>query len=158
MGIAVIVHSHSHNKVEKEDSARKKEKAALVEKAASWLRVAKPELEFGDISTDISRQPVVDGISTLLLSEDKKTGDQTVLMTLHAGYETHVKSCHEYWEEVYILEGSLYDKEKKINIRPGMYACRPPGMLHGPYKASESCTMLVVSRHVIDEAKVRSSL
>uniref|UniRef100_A0A7S2X6J2 ChrR-like cupin domain-containing protein n=1 Tax=Lotharella oceanica TaxID=641309 RepID=A0A7S2X6J2_9EUKA len=157
MGISVIVHSRSHNSRGGKGGPIENKQNAIT-KIAGWLKVAKPELEFGDISTNLRQQPVVDGISTLVLSEDKKSGDQTVLMKLHAGYETHTKSCHEYWEEVYILEGSLYDKAKKIYIRPGMYACRPPGMIHGPYIASESCTMIVVSRHVLDEAKLRSKL
>lgn len=29
---------------------------------------------------------------------------------------------------------------------PGMYACRPPGMRHGPYLSGGGCRMLVIAR------------
>jgi len=35
-------------------------------------------------------------------------------------------------EEVYILEGSQWDGDQFF--KKGMYACRPPGMKHGPYR------------------------
>jgi hypothetical protein len=40
---------------------------------------------------------------------------------------------HDFWEEVYILEGSLTDLELGETFTAGMYACRPPGMKHGPW-------------------------
>jgi len=35
-------------------------------------------------------------------------------------------------EEVYILEGSFTDLELNQTFHAGEYACRPPGMRHGP--------------------------
>ncbi len=42
---------------------------------------------------------------------------------------------HDFWEEVYILEGSQWDGDQFF--KKGMYACRPPGMKHGPYRTDE---------------------
>jgi hypothetical protein len=39
---------------------------------------------------------------------------------------------HDFWEEVYILEGNQWDGDQFFE--KGMYACRPPGMRHGPYR------------------------
>jgi hypothetical protein len=39
---------------------------------------------------------------------------------------------HDFWEEVYILEGNQWDGDQFFE--KGMYACRPPGMKHGPYR------------------------
>ncbi|RSH94243.1 hypothetical protein EHS25_004046 [Saitozyma podzolica] len=44
---------------------------------------------------------------------------------------------HGYWEEVLILEGRLFDRTLNRWIGPGEYACRPPGMLHGPYSTGD---------------------
>lgn len=38
-------------------------------------------------------------------------------------------------EEVILLQGRLYDRALKQWFGVGHYACRPPGMVHGPYDA-----------------------
>ena len=52
-------------------------------------------------------------------------------------------------EEVYILDGRLRDRTLQRWIEPGEYACRPPGMVHGPYEADEKdgCRQLVMIRY-----------
>jgi ChrR-like protein with cupin domain len=49
---------------------------------------------------------------------------------------------HEYFEEVYLLEGSLTDLTLGKTFSAGDYAARRPGMPHGPYRTDEGCTML----------------
>jgi hypothetical protein len=49
---------------------------------------------------------------------------------------------HEYFEEVYLLEGSLTDLTLGKTFHKGDYAARRPGMPHGPYRTDEGCTML----------------
>ena len=44
---------------------------------------------------------------------------------------------HDFWEEVYILEGSFHDLTLDRTFTAGMYACRPPGMAHGPWRTDE---------------------
>ncbi|WP_427894960.1 cupin domain-containing protein [Kribbella sp. GL6] len=51
---------------------------------------------------------------------------------------------HEYVEEVYLLEGELTDLTLQQTFRAGDYACRPPGMPHGPYTTVTGCTMLEI--------------
>jgi len=41
---------------------------------------------------------------------------------------------------VYIVQGSQWDGD--LYLKQGMYACRPPGMKHGPYRTEEGCTTL----------------
>jgi hypothetical protein len=48
------------------------------------------------------------------------------------------------WEEVYILEGALHDLTLGQTFRKGSYACRPPGMRHGPWLAPEGCVTFEV--------------
>ena len=56
---------------------------------------------------------------------------------------------HDFWEEVYILEGSLHDLSLDQSFPKGTYACRPPGMPHGPWVAPEGCTTFEV-RYVVE--------
>lgn len=51
---------------------------------------------------------------------------------------------HTYIEEVCFVKGGLEDLTLKQAWGVGAYAYRKPGMLHGPYKASEEgCLMFV---------------
>jgi hypothetical protein len=56
---------------------------------------------------------------------------------------------HEYFEEVYLLEGSLTDLTLGKTFGPGEYAARHPGMPHGPYRTEEGCTMLEIRYPII---------
>jgi hypothetical protein len=51
---------------------------------------------------------------------------------------------HEYVEEVYLLEGELTDLTLQRTFTAGDYACRPPGMPHGPYTTAAGCVMLEI--------------
>jgi anti-sigma factor ChrR (cupin superfamily) len=74
------------------------------------------------------------GVEQKILSEDPETGDVTRRLRFAAGVETTETISHDFWEEVFIVEGTLIDLGKKQTFKAGMYACRPPGMLHGPYR------------------------
>jgi hypothetical protein len=110
----------------------------------------KPELEFFR-PDQIPWQPVTGsttagvggpGVKEKILSRDEKTGDVTRLVRFDAGVETTETITHDFWEEVWILEGELVDLGKKQTFTQGMYACRPPGMVHGPYRIAKGCTTL----------------
>jgi len=107
--------------------------------------VPKPEHEFFDPSP-LPWRPVAGsasggaggpGVSEKILAEDPGTGDVTRLLRFAAGVETTETITHDFWEEVWILEGSLIDLGKRQTFTAGMYACRPPGMIHGPYRVPE---------------------
>ncbi len=48
---------------------------------------------------------------------------------------------HDFWEEVFIVRGSLTDLRLGGRFEAGFYACRPPGMPHGPYHSDEGVLM-----------------
>lgn len=77
-----------------------------------------------------------------ILSHDSATGDVTRLLRFDPGVETSGIITHDFWEEVWILEGSLIDLGKNQTFTAGMYACRPPGMVHGPYRTPSGCMTL----------------
>jgi len=108
----------------------------------------KPELEF--FTPDrLAWEPVAasatggaggSGVRQKILSRDAETGDLTRLLRFDAGVETTETIAHDFWEEVFILEGELIDLGKQQTFTAGMYACRPPGMIHGPYRVPTGCT------------------
>ncbi len=102
----------------------------------------KPEREFAR-ADDLPWTPVAGspsagaggpGVDEKILARDLETGDVTRLLRFAAGVETRETIAHAFWEEVWILDGSLEDLGKRATFTAGMYACRPPGMIHGPYR------------------------
>ena len=78
-------------------------------------------------------------VSEKILSRDSETGAYTRLLHFDAGGETSDVLTHDFYEEVYILEGSITDKRLGRTFSQGMYAYRTPGMKHGPWVATDGC-------------------
>lgn len=102
----------------------------------------KPELEFFPVD-DLSWVPVEGappGHYQKILTEDPENGFVTRLLKVDPGGASTETFVHDFWEEVYIVEGSQWDGDRLL--KKGMYACRPPGMKHGPYRTEEGCMTL----------------
>ncbi len=117
--------------------------------------MCKPELEFTR-PDHIPWEPVAAsrsggaggaGVMQKILSWDPESGDLTRLLRFDAGVETTETIAHDFWEEVWILEGELVDVAKRETFSAGMYACRPPGMVHGPYRVPRGCLTLELRYH-----------
>lgn len=117
--------------------------------------MGKPELEFFR-PDDLPWRPVVasaatgaggPGVMQKILSGDPASGDVTRLLRFDPGVETGGTIVHDFWEEVWILEGSLVDLEKRRTFSAGMYACRPPGMRHGPYRSPGGALLFEIRYH-----------
>ena len=106
--------------------------------------MAKAEREFFPV-TDVDWTPAqggsVPGLFERILASDPATGVATRILRFDPGTNTSVAGpqIHDFWEEVYILEGSLHDLTLDQSFPRGTYACRPPGMPHGPWIAAEGC-------------------
>ncbi|MCH8190616.1 MAG: cupin domain-containing protein [Chloroflexi bacterium] len=111
--------------------------------------MAKPEFEFFDPS-GFPHNPIgdVQGLSEQILSRDEVTGDYTRLLHFEPGTDTSAMGpqTHDFWEEVWIIEGSIHDIPLGQTFTAGMYACRPPGMPHGPWTSADGCKTFEV-RH-----------
>lgn len=89
------------------------------------------------------------------LDEDNKRGSRTRLLRFDPGVYTTKPFVHDYWEEVYLLSGDLTvgnDENGKGGevFEPNTYACRPPGVDHGPFKSVGGCMLLEI--HYYDPA------
>lgn len=81
-----------------------------------------------------------DGARQKILFEDDSRSSR--LLEVDADVRTETVAVHEYYEEVFILEGELIDRTVEETFTAGMYAYRTPGMRHGPYEYPERCLML----------------
>ncbi|MBA7629090.1 hypothetical protein ES703_36588 [subsurface metagenome] len=108
--------------------------------------MTKPELEFFD-NASIEWKPVEtpgysSGCYEKILSLDEETGSLTRMIKIEPGARISGTLKHDFWEEVYIIQGELIDTGKKQVFREGYYACRPPGMIHGPFETPSGCICL----------------
>ncbi|MQA03117.1 MAG: cupin [Streptosporangiales bacterium] len=105
--------------------------------------MAKPEYEFFDVGTvGFTRcAGEAEGLTERILASDPQTGVATRMLKLEPGCDTSKNGVqeHDFWEEVYILEGSMSDLRLGQTFPAGSYACRPPGMPHGPWTSEDGC-------------------
>jgi ChrR-like protein with cupin domain len=108
----------------------------------------KPELEFHSVE-DVEWTPVderVPGLTERILARDDGAGVATRMLRFAPGTDTSLLGTmeHKFWEEVYILSGEFHDLGLDDAFTAGMYACRPPGMRHGPWRSTEGCVTFEV--------------
>jgi len=83
------------------------------------------------------------------LDEEGRSGSRTRLLRFRPGVFTTAPFVHDYWEEVYLVDGDLTvgnDTEGRGGepFDRGTYACRPPGAVHGPFKSDGGCLLLEI--------------
>ena len=89
------------------------------------------------------------------LDEQARRGSRTRFLRFQPGVFTTKPFVHEYWEEVYLVSGDLivgndaYGRNG-TSFQPNTYACRPPGVHHGPFKSETGCLLLEI--HYYDPA------
>jgi hypothetical protein len=114
--------------------------------------LSKPEFEFFPVQKIdwVAVPGSVPGLYERILARDGSSHVATRMLRFEPGTDTSPNGTltHDFWEEVYILEGSIYDIALGQNFTAGMYACRPPGMKHGPWKTEEGCITFEVRYRV----------
>lgn len=108
--------------------------------------MAKPELEFLDYKKFAQEPLSPEGLSQRVIAADPNTGVATRILEFEPGVNTSPNGIqiHDFWEELYIIEGSIIDLELNEEFSAGMVACRPPGMKHGPWKSPNGCKIFEV--------------
>jgi len=81
------------------------------------------------------------GLYEKILSIDPETGSHTRLVKADPGFDGKGKLLrHDFWEETYLIEGTCWHGEKLQT--PGTYYCRPPGVVHGPFRTDDGYIIL----------------
>ena len=128
------------------------------------MPINKPHIEFESLDMDIGWQ-VPPGYPQGMeqkhlagfLDEENKRGGRTRLLRLLPGVYTKKPFVHDYWEEVYLISGDLtVGNDENGNggesFSPNTYACRPPGVHHGPFKSENGCILFEI--HYYEETGV----
>jgi hypothetical protein len=120
------------------------------------MPIDKPHLEFHkvDMKSGWAAPPgyplgIEQKILAGTLDEAKRTGSRTRLLRFAPGVFTKAPFVHDYWEEVYLINGDLTvgnnaEGRGGEGFPPGTYACRPPGAVHGPFKSETGCLLLEI--------------
>jgi hypothetical protein len=127
------------------------------------MPVDKPHLEFSPVDL-LTGWEVPDGypagmeqkILAGALDERARTGTRTRLLRFQPGVFTTAPFVHTYWEEVFLVSGDLCvgtdeNGEGGESFSPHTYACRPPGVFHGPFRSRNGCLLLEL--HYYDETR-----
>lgn len=81
-----------------------------------------------------------------------RKGKRTRLLKLDPGVQTPAAHDHPYWEELYVIRGSMVEGSPETGenevVAPA-YACRKPGFMHGPVRTDEGC--LIIEFNWFDE-------
>jgi hypothetical protein len=114
----------------------------------------KGHIEFARLDTKNGFRPVPGypwGFSEKILAgsldEKNKVGNRTRLLRIEPGAFSTQPFVHEYWEEVFLVEGDLVcgsDAQGKggEQFRGPTYCVRPPGVHHGPFASRTGCLLL----------------
>jgi ChrR Cupin-like domain len=98
--------------------------------------MGKPALEFFDPEM-VPWQPEagIEGLFSKTLAQDPDKGSYSRLLKFLPGTNTTPAGVqkHPHWEEIWIVSGAIHDLSLDKTFTAGMYACRPPGMAHGPW-------------------------
>ena len=99
------------------------------------------------------------GVDEKILSGEldlaNRRGSRTRLLRFQPGVFTTKPFVHDYWEEVFLVSGDLTvgndeNGDGGTPFTAPTYACRPPGIHHGPFKSNGGCLLLEV--HYFDPA------
>lgn len=86
------------------------------------------------------------------LDSQNRTGGHTRLLKFEPGTYSSVPFEHDYWEEVFVLEGDLWVGSTGATggerFGPHTYCVRPPHVPHGPFRSEEGC--LLLEQHYYD--------
>lgn len=110
--------------------------------------MAKPEHEFTPwTSFEFTPcDPPIDGLSEAILARNDADGSVTRVLKFEPGTSTEPNGVltHDFWEEVFIFEGSFVDQRLGKEFTAGDFATRPPGMEHGPWVSENGAKMFEV--------------
>jgi hypothetical protein len=127
------------------------------------MSMNKPHLEFTrvDMAAGWATLPGYPaGIQQKILASDldekRKCGSRTRLLRFGPGVFTIAPFVHDHWEEVYLVSGDLIVGSDAQGgggepFQAPTYACRPPGVRHGPFKSAGGCLLFEI--HYYDESR-----
>jgi hypothetical protein len=128
------------------------------------MSILKEHLEFHPVDLTVGWKTPAgypDGIQEKILAgaldENAKAGNRTRLLRFEPRARTAMPFVHDYWEEVFLLSGDLVVGDERSGLEtygPNTYACRPPGVNHGPFRSAGGCLLFEI--HYYDPERAGS--
>jgi len=87
------------------------------------------------------------GVFEKVLNEDPETGSVTRLLKYEPDTEFNEILSHDFYEEIYVLSGTLIDRGNNFTLKAGYYGYRHPGMKHGPYYSPDGMMTLEIRNY-----------
>ena len=87
----------------------------------------------------------IPGIKEQLLAVDPESGAYTRVVRFEPGFRFDRALRHEFWEELYVLDGHVWDYGTNRLYTKGAYALRPAGVPHGPFGTDLGCAILEIT-------------
>lgn len=110
--------------------------------------MAKKQQEIHEVEsipwTEIQGNP---GAYEKVLNVDPKTGSVTRLLKFEPGTRTNEILRHDFYEEIFVLGGTLIDTGQNLELEKGYYGYRHPGMEHGPYYSPDGMVTFEVRNY-----------
>jgi len=116
------------------------------------MNAPKTNMDFAALDTVGGFEPRPGGVAGITqkilgneLDAEARRGNRTRLLRMAPGCETPEAHAHDYFEELYILEGDLIAIDgpgRERRFEAPAYACRAPGFMHGPLKTEGGCLLL----------------
>jgi hypothetical protein len=85
-----------------------------------------------------------DGVMEKILNRDPETGSYTRLLKLEPGIEMPEVLEHDFYEEIYVLEGTIVNRSTNAVTKSGFYCYRHPHMRHGNFKTPDGALLLEI--------------
>jgi hypothetical protein len=120
------------------------------------MQMSKPHLEFTRVDMVAgwaTPQGYPAGIKQTILAsnlnETEKSGSRSRLLRFDPGVYTTAPFVHDHWEEVYLVSGDLIVGNDARGVggesfQAPTYACRTPGVRHGPFKSVSGCLLFEI--------------
>jgi len=120
-------------------------------------RLPKPHREFFAIDPERARWSPVPGtvgvVEEIVLADSmdpgSRTGSRTRLARWSAGARLEHAVIHDFCEEVFVVEGDFVVGCDAAgaggeSFGPYTFACRPPGVWHGPFASRTGCVLFEI--------------
>ena len=89
----------------------------------------------------------IPGMFEKVLNVDPDKGSVSRLLKFEPGTRTHEVLVHDFVEEIYIIEGRVFDTGQNLELKAGYYGYRHPGMKHGPYYSPDGALQVEIRNY-----------
>lgn len=110
----------------------------------------KPQINWCDTNS-ISWEKVEggpNGVEEKILCRDPETGSYTRLVKFKPGVEVLETLEHDFYEEIYVIKGTIVNLVTNSIVTEGSYCFRHPHMKHGQFRTPDVAILLEIRTYL----------